>query len=289
MISGKLGAEVELDEKGGVGIFTFPRLAEPDVLRHVISTRVGGISGGTYGALNMSYKVGDDPVVVSENRELLSKAIGMDLDRVVQVDQIHSDQVLILGDGDSAAEGGSLGEGDGLITRERGVPIMILVADCLPVLFFDPKNQAIGLAHAGWRGTVNHVAAKTLLAMGEAFGTKPEEVRSALGPCIGPCCYEVGEDVKDEFSAVFPWAEEVLRRHSPNRWKLDLAEANARQLLEIGVKEENLIRSGLCTVKNIDLFYSHRVEASPFAKASGDGSLGKSTGRFGAIMMLPKS
>lgn len=156
---------------------------------------------------------------------------------------------------------------------------MILVADCLPVLFFDPKNQAIGLAHAGWRGTVNHVAAKTLLAMGEAFGTKPEEVRSALGPCIGPCCYEVGEDVKNEFGAVFPWAEEVLRRHSPNRWKLDLAEANARQLLEIGVKEENLIRSGLCTVKNIDLFYSHRVEAAPQGP----------TGRFGVIMMLPKS
>lgn len=277
MISGKFGAEAEKTEKGGVRIFTFPRLGDTGVLRHAVSTRVGGISDGSYATLNMSYKVGDDPLAVSENRELLSKTIGMDLDRVVHVDQVHSDKVLELTAENTPFGGGSLGEADGLITKEKGIPIMILVADCLPVLFFDPKNQAVGLAHAGWRGTVSHVAAKTLLAMGEAFGTKPEDVRAALGPCIGSCCYEVGGDVRDEFAAVFPWGEEVLQSHSSDRWKLDLSGANARQLLEVGMKEENLIRSGLCTVQNIELFYSHRAEASPE----------KPTGRVGVFMMLP--
>jgi copper oxidase (laccase) domain-containing protein len=112
--------------------------------------------------------------------------------------------------------------------------------------------------------------------MGEAYQTRPEEVRAVLGPCIGVCCYEVGEDVHREFTDVFPWGEEVLQKYSPTHWKLDLAEANSRQLLEIGLREENLIRSGLCTIQRNDLFYSHRaegVEESP-------------TGRFGAFIMI---
>jgi YfiH family protein len=200
----------------------------------------------------------------------------MDLGGAVWMDQVHSDKVLKLDAANRPKTGGSLGEGDGIITNETDVFIMILVADCLPVLFYDPIHQAIGLAHAGWRGTVNHVAAKTLLAMGEAYGTKAEEARAVLGPCIGPCCYEVGADVKNGFTAVFPWGEEVFEKSSKDRWKLNLSDANARQLIELGMQEENLIRSGICTIKNMDLFYSHRAEAGT----------GKPTGRFGAFLML---
>ncbi|HEY5038406.1 MAG TPA: peptidoglycan editing factor PgeF, partial [bacterium] len=194
----------------------------------------------------------------------------------VWVNQVHGDKVLKLDDSNRPKDGGSLGDADGLITQEKGVPILIMVADCLPVLFYDPVHKAAGLAHAGWRGTVSHVAAKTLLAMAEAFDTKPEETRVVLGPCIGACCYEVGEDVHKEFTQVFPWGGEVLQISSTQHWKLDLAEANARQLLEVGVKDENLIRSGLCTIQNIEHFYSHRAEAS----------VEKPTGRVGAVLML---
>ena len=275
MKTSKLGAEAIQTQKGGTIALSFPRFSDSKALKHAISTRVGGVSRGPQKSMNLSFKVQDDPVNVDENRFLLSKAIEMDLNRAACVQQVHGDKVLVLESG-QAPKGKPLGEGDGLITNVTGIPLMILVADCLPLLFYDPVHKAIGLAHAGWRGTVSHVAAKTLLAMGEAYQTRPEETKVALGPCIGPCCYEVGEDVRREFSGVFPWAEEVMRASAKGHWTLDLAEANARQLQEVGVREENLVKSNLCTVKNIDLFYSHRAETSAE----------KPTGRFGAFLML---
>jgi len=272
----KLGAEAVAAEKGGVAFITFPRLGDSHVLLNAVSTRKGGVSREKFDSLNMSFKVGDEPVRVEENRCLLSRALDMDLSRAVWADQVHSDKVLKLEASNHPKKGGSLGEGDAIITNLTNVPLVILVADCLPVFFYDVLHKAAGLAHAGWKGTVSHVAVKTLMAMGEAYGTNPQEVRAVLGPCLGPCCYEVGEDVHQEFTEIFPWAPEVLRKSYPKHWKLDLAQANARQLLEVGMKEENLIRSGLCTIKNIELFYSHRAEAAPE----------KPTGRVGAFLML---
>ncbi len=276
MKTSKLAAEAVQTQQGGIITITFPRFADSKILRHAVSTRVGGVSAGIYRSLNMSYRVEDDNVRVDENRVLLSREFGMDLSRSVWVDQVHSDNVVKLDAANRPQNGGSLGQGDGIITNEMDISVMILVADCLPILFFDPIHKAIGLAHAGWRGSVSHVAAKTLLAMGDAYGTKPEEVRAVLGPCIGACCYEVGEDVRKSFMNVFPWGQEVFEKSSKDHWKLNLSEANARQLIEIGMKEENLIRSELCTIKNIDMFYSHRAEAGS----------GKPTGRFGAFLML---
>ena len=272
----KLGAEALQMEQGGVATISFPRLADPKVVRHAVSTRVGGVSHGIQGSLNISHKVKDDPLRVMENRALLSHALGMDLRQAVWADQVHGDKVLQLTAANHPKNGGTLGQGDGIITHETGVPLMVLVADCLPVIFYDPTHKAIGLAHAGWRGTVSHVAAKTLLAMGEAYGTRPEEVRAVLGPCIGACCYEVGQDVYGELTGVFPWGPEVFQKSSPNHWKLDLAGANARQLTEIGLNEGNLIHSGLCTIEHNKLFYSHRAEAQE----------AQATGRFAVFIML---
>jgi len=272
----KRGAEALLDERGGTTVLTFPRLADPKVLRQAVSTRLGGVSRGPQGSLNISFKVGDETLRVEENRLLLSRAAGMQLNRAVGIDQVHGDRVLKLDATNLPAGGGSLGAADAIITNEKNIPLQILVADCLPVLFYDPVHKAVGLAHAGWRGTVGHVAAKALLAMGEAYGTKAEETRAVLGPCIGPCCYEVGKDVKVEFEQVFPWAGDVFHATRRGHWKLDLAEANARQLREMGMREENLIPSGLCTVEHLDLFYSHRAEASPQ----------RPSGRMGVFLML---
>ncbi len=278
MKTAKLGAETVKTENGGVVTLTFPRLADSRVVKHAVSTRVGGVSRGPYDSLNLSYRVGDEPLRVKENRMLLSYALDMDLSRLVQVNQVHGNKVLKVNLSNWPKVGELLGDGDGLITSEPGIPLAILVADCLPVFFYDPTHKAIGLAHAGWRGTVGHVAAKTLLAMSEAFGTRPGEVRAAMGPCVGPCCYEVGENVKTELGCVFPWGGEVLRKCGEMQWKLDLPEANARQLVEIGLKPENLIRPKLCTIENIGLFYSHRAETSAQ----------RATGRVGAFLMLVK-
>ncbi|HVZ80479.1 MAG TPA: peptidoglycan editing factor PgeF [bacterium] len=272
----KLGAEAVRLSEGGLDYLQFPRFADPKLVPHAVTTRVGGVSRGDYRGLNLSFKVGDEKVRVEENRSLLGRTLGMDLAHAAWVEQVHGDEVAVLTAANIPVRGGSLGKADALITQQKGIPILIQVADCLPVLFYDPVHQAIGLAHAGWRGTVSHIAVKALLAMGEHFGTKPEDVRAVLGPCIGACCYEVGEDVRQEFIRVFPWGAEVFSPYQKGQWKLDLAQANGRQLVEMGMKQENLIASGLCTVGHSGLFFSHRAEAGPE----------RNTGRFGVLLML---
>ncbi len=276
MALNRLGDDVVQTKKGGIIALSFPRLADPSLVKHAISTRVGGVSVGNQTSLNISYKTADESLRVEENRRLLSLSLGMDLNQAVFLTQVHSDKVFQLTAANRPAKGDSLGEGDGLITDVPNVPLFIMVADCLPVLFYDPAHKAIGLAHAGWRGTAAQVAVKTLRAMGEAFGSRPRDVRVVLGPAIGACCYEVGPDVKGPFEKAFSWGGEMFSYSAKDRWMLDIPEANARQLLEAGVSEDHLIRSNLCTVQNIDWFYSHRAEASA----------DKPTGRFGAFMML---
>ncbi len=272
----KLGAEAVKTEKGGIVTLSFPRLADPKAVKHAVSTRLGGVSPRPFRSLNLSYKVGDDPVNVEENRILLSYSLEMDFNRMAHINQVHGNKVLKVNLAHLPKSGEPLGDGDGLITSEPEIPLAIFVADCLPVFFYDPVHKAVGLAHAGWRGTANLVAACTLTAMVEAYGSRPAEVRVAFGPCIGPCCYEVGESVKNELEKVFPWSGEVLSKRGENKWMLDLVEVNARHLVDLGMKPENLIRPNLCTIENIELFYSHRAEASAR----------QATGRIGAFIML---
>jgi len=254
---------------------SFPRLGHPTLVRHAISTRVGGVSRDSHQSMNISYKVSDDSLRVEENRRLLSQSLEMNLDKAVYLTQVHSDKVFKLDSSNLPPKGESLGEGDGLVTNLLKVPICIMVADCLPILFYDQVHKAIGLAHAGWRGTVAQIGIKTLKAMTETYGTNPADVKVVLGPAIGSCCYEVGLDVKEQFDS-FSYAGDILEQSGKAHWKLNIPEANARQLLEAGVAEDHLIRSNLCTVDHINLFYSHRADASPE----------KPTGRFGAFMML---
>jgi YfiH family protein len=225
--------------------------------------------------MNVSFKVSDDPLRVEENRRLLSQSLEMDIENAVYLNQIHSDKVFKLESTNLPKKGEPMGDGDALITNLPHIPIFIMIADCLPILFYDQAHKAIGLAHAGWRGTAARIAVKTLNAMTEAYGTNPTDVKAVLGPSIGPCCYEVGSDVKEKFD-LFTYAGEILVQSGQTTWKLDLPRANARQLLETGVMEDRLIRSNLCTVNHIDMFFSHRAEAMS----------GQSTGRFGAFMML---
>ncbi len=272
-------AETRLETRGGVSYLTFPGLGDASQLIHAISTRIGGVSLGRLQSLNLSFKVGDEALRVEENRLLLMNALGISRVRPVGLNQVHGDSVRRVLKDERIPLDGLLGEGDALITDVLEMPLMILVADCMPILFYDPVHRAIGLAHAGWRGTVNHVGAKTLLRMGEEFGTHAADIQVALGPAIGACCYEVGPEVAESFQSVFPWAGEVLNPTGKDKYQLDLEESNARQLVEIGVLEGQLLRSGLCTIRKSEWFYSHRAEATPE----------KPTGRIGALIMLKEA
>jgi len=271
-----------LNSANNVPFYTFPSLAAFPELIHAVFTRRGGVSRPPFATLNLTWAVGDDPEAVEENHRRLCAALGVPRETLVSPRQVHGNEVRRVG----ARDGGRFIPGcDALITDEPGVPLLLRFADCLPILLYDRRRKAIGLAHAGWRGTVAGIAQATVRAMAEAFGSRPGDLVAALGPAIGPCCYEVGPEVIAAVEATFgpdngllslpncstervgqPMARRsnALRLHpsaSPLRCKhlhFNLWAANERQLRAAGV--EHIEIAGLCTACHTDEFFSYRAE-----------------------------
>ena len=219
------------------------RWSTPGPYEVVFSTRVGGVSEGPYASLNLGRMTGDDVERVDENRRILCAEIGTGPDRLALNRQIHSALV-------HRAGPGSRGEpGDGLWTDEPDLPILAFAADCLPIALVRSNGEApaVAVLHAGWRGLLGGVVAAGVAALGGAL-------RACVGPAIGPCCYEVGDEVAEPFEAAF--GADVLR--GPN---LDLWAAGERALRGAGVEEVE--RVDLCTACNPDLFFSHRRTGKP--------------------------
>jgi len=232
------------------------------------STRLGGSSPAPYDTLNLGTSVGDDSARVTGNRFAFWQAAGVDPDMVVKTDQVHSDRVARVGRQDA---GGVAREADALITCEPGVVLTAYFADCTPIFYLDPARRAVGLAHAGWRGTVKGIAERVVQRMTEEFGTAPGDLIVAIGPSIGPCCYEVDEDVAVQAERAFPGGGVLSATRG--KWILDLWRANEAALLRAGVKRNNIVRAGLCTACLSHLFFSHRRD-------------GRRTGRMGAVLSI---
>ena len=222
-----------------------------------VSVRLGGVSQEPYSTLNLAYHVGDADSSVAENRRRFCGALGIEVCSLVIAQQIHGDRIAVIHK--SHAGRGAYGhadaipDADGMITTSRSVALAVLAADCVPVFLADPVREAIGIAHAGWRGALRMIAARAVLKMRDAFGTEPADCLVALGPSIGSCCYTVGEDVASQFRHTFGASTCVMGS------KLDLQKAIEMQLAEIGVEERNIISTEFCTACNPDLFYSHRA------------------------------
>ena len=180
---------------------------------------------------------------------------------LVSLHQVHKDGIVVFQGGEEEAREHWEREGDALITAYPGIAIGVFTADCLPVLLFEPEKQVVAAVHAGWRGTAQGVTGKVVEKLVEVFACATEKIRAALGPCIGPCCYEVDGPVEAAFHrGGLPWDAFVSSR-GPGKWALDLQEANAYLLLKTGVKKENIRRLGYCTACRSDLFFSHRRES----------------------------
>lgn len=164
------------------------------------------------------------------------------------VKQIHSDRVLVAG-----AAKQNIGEGDALIAAEPGALVAIRTADCLPILMADPVRRAVAAVHAGWRGTAAGIAAKTVEAMRDRFGSRPDDLIAVIGPGIRSCCFEVGVEVAREFQSQFPERSDLNERT-----RIDLAEANCRQMCQLGVRVERIVTSGLCSCCGGEAFHSYR-------------------------------
>lgn len=239
----------------------------PDLV-HAIFTRVGGFSQAPYRSLNLSVSVGDKPAVVRQNFERACRAVGIAPEQTVSCPLVHGARVLTVTHKNRQAV---MAAADGLITRAAGIHLFMRFGDCTPLLFFDPVVKAVGLTHAGWRGTMQNAAGATVQALSDRFGCRPGRLIAVIGPAIGPCCYEVGPEVITAAEQTFTETTGLFTRRNGRQAHFDLWEANRRQLAAAGVGQ--IIQTGLCTACRTDQFFSHRAERGR-------------TGRFGAVIGL---
>lgn len=264
-------------EKDGVSFLTFRLFDDLPFVSHAFSTRLGGVSEGPYTSMNLSFTQGDLRENVLENFRLMGNAIGVGPDRMVTAMQTHTTNIRRVSEDDP-------GKGvirpldyedvDGLITDIPGICLVTGYADCVPLYFVDKKRRAIGLSHSGWKGTVGQMGKKTVEAMTDAFGSDPADILAAIGPSICQSCYEVSEDVIDNFREAYPeeahgsifsdqasFYKEHGNAASPKdgKYQLNLQAACRLTLLSAGVLPEHIAVTNACTCCNPEVFHSHRA------------------------------
>jgi hypothetical protein len=252
-----------------IPFFQFETLGGNGRVQHAIFTRQGGVSPAPFHSLNLSVSVPDEKARVYTNRARAYGLFGRDTDSVVHAHLVHGNEVARTS---SAGNGSWVSRVDGLITNEPGSALTMNYADCAPIFLYDPVHKAIGLGHAGWQGTVLDLPGAMVGAMQREFGSEPAQLVAGIGPCIGPCCYEVGEPVIGRVREAFAGSERLLLDQANGfRPHFDLPQANRVNLSRAGVRQIEL--SDLCTGCRTDLFFSHRRERGQ-------------TGRFGTIFIL---
>jgi len=253
-------------ENRGVTYLSFPILEDTGLVSHAFSTRLGGVSKGDFATMNFSFTRGDDRDDVLENYRRMAAALGVDRERMVLTWQTHTTnvrRVTVEDEGKGIVRDRDYRDVDGLITDIPGITLVTFFADCVPLYFLDPVHKAIGLSHSGWRGTVKRMGQVTVDAMKEAFGTRPEDIIACIGPSICGDCYEVGEEVSDEFADAFleKYHDVILLKKQNGKYQLDLWKANEIVLKEAGIKGDNLAVTNICTYCNPQLLFSHRRTA----------------------------
>lgn len=255
---------MRVNEKEGVTFLTYPAFEEMPEIVHGFSTRLGGVSEGIYSSMNLSFTRGDKDEAVKENYRRIAAAIGFEMESIVTSDQTHTANVRRITEedrGNGITKPRPYKDVDGMITNVPGVVLATFYADCVPLYFVDPVHKAIGLSHSGWRGTVAKIGKVTVEKMREEYGTKPEEIYAAVGPSICQDCYEVSEDVAEEFRHAFcpeHWGALFYKKEN-GKYQLNLWEANRIVFLEAGIPEDHISMPNLCTCCNPEFLFSHRA------------------------------
>jgi len=248
--------------KGDVKYITFPKLQDRNEIRHIFSTRLGGVSEGRYKSMNLSFNNGDNRENVLENYKIICDCAGININNLVLSKQTHTNNVMIV---DESHRGTGIfkkefSDIDGLITNCPGVALVTQYADCTPLLFFDPVKKVIASSHAGWRGTALEIGRVTIEKMHEHFGCSPENIIAGIGPCIGNCCYEVDDPVYNAYKEIsYLNLDKVFTKKTNGKYMLDNAMANFEILVNAGIKPENIDVSDICTNCNADELHSHRA------------------------------
>ncbi len=256
-------------ERQGLRLFEFETLSHSAGLTHAVFTRQGGVSPFPWESLNVGGGVGDEPERVIENRKRAFRAAGRPVDSITDVWQVHSAEVLVMSA--PRAAGVHPPHADGMVTANPELTLFMRFADCVPVLLFDPRRRAVGIVHAGWKGTLARIAARAVTRMSETFGTRSQDLLAAIGPSIGPDHYPVGAEVVEQTRAAFAGDAARLLSERGGEMCLDLWQANAMALQETGVK--SIETASVCTACHTGDWFSHRGEHGR-------------TGRFGAMIAL---
>lgn len=292
-----IGEVIEQNTKNGIEYLTFPMLSDLGFVEHLFTTRLGGVSEGIFSSMNLSFTRGDDEAAVLENYRRIAKLFNKECKDIVASHQTHTTNIRCVTKDDmgkGVIKNRDYSDIDGLITNEKGVILATFFADCVPLYFVDAKNKAIGLAHSGWRGTVNFMGKAIVEAMKEEFGTRAEDIYAAIGPSICQECYEVSEDVAMEFKNKFSGYDEymneiieskimakqngdtmplIMAGKAEGKYQLNLWLANLLVLRSSGVAFEHISVTDICTAHNSDYLFSHRAS---------DGK----RGNLGAFLML---
>ena len=255
---------MNVHENKGVTYLTYPEFEKIPGMLHCFSTRLGGVSEGIYSSMNLSFTRGDREESVMENYRRLGDAVGFSPENIVTSDQTHTSNVRVVTEadrGNGITRPRPYTDVDGMITNVPGLVLATFYADCVPLYFIDPIHRAIGLSHSGWRGTVLKIGEETIKKMQEEYGSRPEEILTAIGPSICQDCYEVSEDVIEEFKKSFHsmYWDQLFYRKNNGKYQLNLWEANRILFLEAGIKENHISMPGLCTCCNPEFLFSHRA------------------------------
>jgi YfiH family protein len=246
---------------GEVPFYSFPAFDRVAFVRHGFSTRLGGVSEGTFSSMNLGFNRGDDKAAVSENYRRFCSAIGVQPDRVVLSAQTHTTNVYNATAADCGRgitrERGYI-DVDGLITDEPNVVLCTHYADCVPLFFVDPVRRVVATSHAGWRGTVGGIGQVTVERMASDYGCQPSDILVGIAPSIGRCCFEVDTPVMDAFSKLAFFDGDCYVDDKNGKYHIDLWEVNRRYLLQAGVSAQNITVTDVCTRCHPDQLWSHR-------------------------------
>jgi len=245
----------------GVHFLSVPSFDETGICRTCFSTRLGGVSKPPLDSMNLGFGRGDIRENVIQNYLSLGNAAGFDAKSLVAFTQVHKNDVCVA----TAADAGEAflpakREFDAVITNTPSLPIGTYHADCVPVFLLDPVNRAVGIAHAGWRGTAMRTPAYAVAAMAENFGSNPRDILAAIGPAIGKCCFETDGEVPAAMTETFgSAARNHITDDANGKFHVDLPMLNVLSLLDSGIKDENITLSNECTRCKNDLYWSHRA------------------------------
>jgi hypothetical protein len=266
------------DGLDGIPITRFLGLSQHEEILHFITTRHGGYSEKPFHSFNLASHVGDREEHVLKNRDRLAKSLGISTKSFIFTQQEHGTNVFLINNRKGLQNNKDLTNpvqiSDAMITAYRNICLLIFVADCVPVILFDYRKKVIALVHAGWKGTVGLITQKTIRLMQSHYHCRALDIICAIGPSIGPCCYQVGKDVLYKVKESFPKEQNLIRSFSNGeRFFFDLWQANKIQLLSCGIPEEHIEIAYLCTSCHSNLFFSNRKEH-------------QCTGRFAVGIML---